>query len=70
MFMYVKIRVPNNKELHKFDSRKNAFDWVREQKLRAPCYVTVMTYDVRDELDNGERWYYDGYRFSRENVNN
>jgi len=63
--MVIKIRVGYDRELHEFDSRNAAFNWVRETQGR--CIITVMTFQ-RGRLETANRWHYDGNRFSLENI--
>ena len=66
--MSVKIRIGFKKELHEFKNRKEAFDWVKAQKI-GPCVISVLTFE-RDSLEAMDRWHFDGNRFIRENITN
>lgn len=64
--MTVKIRLNFQKELREFETRQQAFDWVRSN-VGGTCVVSVLSFE-RGTFESMERWHYDGNRFSRENI--
>jgi len=63
----IKVRMGrSSNELHEFDTRDEAFTWIRNNTRRRTVF-SVLTYE-RGELSDMTRWYYDGQYFKRENI--
>ena len=61
----VKIRIGFSRELHEFESRNDAFSWVRDTQDN--CVISVLVYE-RGELVTMDRYHFDGRRFTLENI--
>ena len=60
-----KVRVGFSKELHDFDTRDKAFDWIKRTRRR--CIFSLLTYED-GELVNMDRWYYKEFSFKKEDI--
>ncbi len=56
----------NDKTLHSFPSRREAFAWVKEN-YDPPQTISVLTYEF-GELESGERYFYQNDNFIREHI--
>lgn len=63
----IQIRIGFSKESFGFDTRDEAFAWVRESRGDQRCIISVLTFS-RGELEDLTRWYYDGRYFKREDI--
>lgn len=66
MKSYVKVRIDDRKSLYQFDSRSDAFDWVKSSQQEG-CMVSVLSYEG-DSLEDLTRYYFGGQYFKRENI--
>lgn len=61
------VRVVGQSELHRFDSRDEAFNWAR-QNVRPRGMFCLLEYDIRGQLESMNRFTFDGRRMHIENI--
>jgi hypothetical protein len=61
------IRLVGDSELHRFETRNEAFDWARENVRRGKMFA-LLEYDSRGTLESMNRFTFDGRRMLMENI--
>lgn len=70
-----KVRVGFSKSLVSFDTYQEIFDWVRKtqsamvRETQSNCVFSILSYE-HEKLEAMDRWWFDGDRFTRENILN
>lgn len=61
----IKIRLASDSKLHEFVTKDTAFDWIK--KIKYNGLFSVLSYEG-SSLDSMDRYYFDGERFVKEDI--
>jgi hypothetical protein len=69
----IKIRIGSEKQLHKFETQTDAFNWIKAdyssvaRYQESPFIFSVLSYE-QGVLEAMDRFYFNGEKFSKENI--